>query len=265
VAELVTTRRRFFGDWAGLYYHRRLKYYPKIEPSSGVQRAKAMLNIAGNFFFEDERFSDPAAAAKQILREARFGRLGKLRLRDFLAAIRQSFSARHAIYDYLWRGREFVPTTGRVLLEVHCEQPPNPENRIRLAGTTDQLGVLRSRLIWHASDQERTTIGEFCAIVDQQLAKQNLGRLRPLFDLGGPGDGWSRLLGDNNHHIGTTRMATDASLGVVDSDCRVFGVSNLYIGGSSVFPTSGHSNPTLTLIALAIRLAEPIGQSVRNR
>ena len=59
-----------------------------------------------------------------------------------------------------------------------------------------------------------------------------------------------------SHHIGTTRMAASADEGVVDPDCRVHGVENLYVAGSSVFPTSGHANPTLTVVALAVRLAD---------
>ena len=61
------------------------------------------------------------------------------------------------------------------------------------------------------------------------------------------------------HHMGTTRMHTDKSQGVVDQNCKVHGISNLYIAGSSVFPTVGYANPTLTITAMALRLADYIG------
>jgi choline dehydrogenase-like flavoprotein len=64
------------------------------------------------------------------------------------------------------------------------------------------------------------------------------------------------------HHIGTTRMADDPREGVVDADCRVHGVSNLYVAGSSVFPTAGNANPTLTIVALALRLADRLKGTV---
>jgi len=64
------------------------------------------------------------------------------------------------------------------------------------------------------------------------------------------------------HHIGTTRMHPDPKQGVVDQNCRVHGISNLHVAGSSVFPTSGHANPTLTIVALALRLADHLGRRV---
>jgi choline dehydrogenase-like flavoprotein len=71
-------------------------------------------------------------------------------------------------------------------------------------------------------------------------------------------DGWPTLMPTSKHHMGTTRMSQDPRLGVVDKDCRVHEVGNLYIAGSSVFPTAGMANPTLTIVALAVRLADHI-------
>jgi choline dehydrogenase-like flavoprotein len=67
-------------------------------------------------------------------------------------------------------------------------------------------------------------------------------------------------IGSSWHHMGTTRMHSDPKRGVVDGNCRVHGVSNLYIAGSSVFPTSGHANPTLTIVALALRLGDHLSR-----
>ena len=73
-----------------------------------------------------------------------------------------------------------------------------------------------------------------------------------------PDGGWPSDILGANHHIGTTRMADDPKRGVVDATCRMHGVSNLYVAGSSVFPTSGYANPTLTIVALALRLADEL-------
>ena len=80
------------------------------------------------------------------------------------------------------------------------------------------------------------------------LLASHRGRIRLDVD---PRDQASYTIGYGNHHMGTTRMSEDPKTGVVDANCRVHGLSNLYIAGSSVFPTSGAANPTLTLVALA--------------
>ena len=89
-------------------------------------------------------------------------------------------------------------------------------------------------------------------LVQRLVAASGLGRMRKLAFHPPPP---TQALSTGMHHIGTTRMARDAGEGVVDADGRVFGTDDLYVAGSSVFPTSGYANPTLTLVALALRLA----------
>jgi choline dehydrogenase-like flavoprotein len=76
-------------------------------------------------------------------------------------------------------------------------------------------------------------------------------------------DGWHASMSGGKHHMGTTRMHADPRCGVVDPDCRVHGISNLFIAGSSVFPTTGYANPTLTIVALALRLADYLKVAVQ--
>ena len=110
------------------------------------------------------------------------------------------------------------------------------------------------RLDWQLSDFDLESFIKSQEIVDQELRCAGLGRLyvKPIDEI--PRDqisgGW--------HHMGTTRMHTDPKYGVVDQNCRVHGISNLFIAGPSVFPTSGYANPSLTIIALAVRLADHI-------
>ena len=86
------------------------------------------------------------------------------------------------------------------------------------------------------------------ALLGRMLEQQGLGRLEP-------GSGVPHYT-DASHHMGTTRMSASPRTGVVDRDCRVHGVRNLYVAGSAVFPSAGHANPTLTIAALALRLAD---------
>lgn len=139
-------------------------------------------------------------------------------------------------------------------LDNMTEQAPNPESRVMLGSERDSLGQRRVRLDWRLSGFDAKSFIKSQEIVDQELRRAGLGRLyvKPFDEI--PQDeitgGW--------HHMGTTRMHTDPKYGVVDQNCRIHGISNLFIAGPSVFPTSGYANPSLTIIALAVRLADHI-------
>ena len=132
------------------------------------------------------------------------------------------------------------------------EQAPNPESRVTLGPDRDSLGLRRVRLNWCLSPMDINCIVRSQQILDEELRKSGLGRIYLELNNETPPQritgGW--------HHMGTTRMHTDPKNGVVDQNCRVHGISNLYIAGPSVFPTSGYANPALTIVALAVRLAD---------
>lgn len=134
------------------------------------------------------------------------------------------------------------------------EQLPNPESRVTLSEELDALGQRRSRLNWRMTELDIRTIVRGQEIIDQEMRRAGLGRIYlEMRDATPP----SHLTG-GWHHMGTTRMSADPKLGVVDKNCRVHGISNLYVAGPSVFPTGGYANPVLTIVALAIRLADRI-------
>jgi choline dehydrogenase-like flavoprotein len=150
------------------------------------------------------------------------------------------------------------PEAGR--LRAAAEQVPNRNSRVRLIDDTDQFGLRRIALDWHLSAMDKKTMREIGMAAGRYLAQQDIGRVKLyhwLFDE----DDFVPGLEDNQelagfHHLGTTRMASSKDDGVVDAHCRVFGVDNLYIAGSSVFRTGGHANPTLTIVQLTLRLAD---------
>ncbi len=132
---------------------------------------------------------------------------------------------------------------------VHfCEQPPDPESRVRLGEEPDALGVPRLVFDWRIPDSVEVSLRRLEAEIARALETTGLGRLEP-------GEGTPRWT-DASHHMGTTRMHPDPKRGVVDTDCRLHGIANLWIASSSVFPACGHANPTLTILALALRLAD---------
>lgn len=133
------------------------------------------------------------------------------------------------------------------------EQQPNKDSRVTLSDRRDALGLPVARLEWRLTAADKTSLLRNLRALGAEFAAAGLGRLHVTLP---PGDVWPSDLTGGNHHMGTTRMAADPRQGVVDANCRVHGIANLHVAGSSVFPTSGAANPTLTLVALALRLAD---------
>jgi len=132
------------------------------------------------------------------------------------------------------------------------EEAPNPDSRITLSDQVDALGQPRARLDWRYTQADWDSLAASARAFAVGFAAQGLGRVCWPVET----EGLLRSMGPSRHHMGTTRMSADPARGVVDADCRVHGAANLFVAGSSVFPTSGLVNPTLTLTALAIRLAD---------
>lgn len=134
------------------------------------------------------------------------------------------------------------------------EQAPNPASRVMLGEKVDALGMRVAKLQWQLTDLDRHTIKVAVQRLVQAFGAPGIARLQVPVDL--DAKEWPSNIGCSWHHCGTTRMHADPRQGVVDADCKVHGMRNLYIAGSSVFTTNGNGNPTLTIVALTLRLAE---------
>jgi choline dehydrogenase-like flavoprotein len=154
------------------------------------------------------------------------------------------------------------PGTGPIvgaLLDVNVEQFPNPASRVTLSDARDALGQNHLAVDWWPGAAEKRTVQRALELVANEFGRLGLGRVQISAMPGG--EQWPASMRGSRHHMGTTRMSDNPRTGVVDATGRVHGVSNLYIAGSSVFPSSGFANPTLTIVALALRL----GDEVRRR
>jgi choline dehydrogenase-like flavoprotein len=139
-------------------------------------------------------------------------------------------------------------------LIIMSEQAPNPLSRVTLSSERDSLGQNLVRLDWRLSPIDIQSVVRSQKILDEELRLAGLGRLHfNLHDDTPP----QRVMG-GYHHMGTTRMHVDPKKGVVDQDCKVHDIHNLFIAGPSVFPTVGYANPVLTIVALAVRLADHV-------
>jgi choline dehydrogenase-like flavoprotein len=139
-----------------------------------------------------------------------------------------------------------------ITLGFLSEQAPNRESRVTLGSLKDALGVPQAQLDWRIGDLELDSMLALAGLLGETAGGRKLGRARVLATR----DELLHNIGFGCHHMGTTRMSGDPTRGVVDTNCQVHGVDNLFVAGSSVFPTSGAANPTYTILALALRLAE---------
>jgi choline dehydrogenase-like flavoprotein len=141
-----------------------------------------------------------------------------------------------------------------VTLQAIVEAVPDPDSRVTLcADKRDCFGMPRVRLEWRLGEQVKRTFDKTFLLLAQELQMANIADVEPDAPL--EGRAWPAKLEGTWHHMGTTRMHDSPQEGVVDRDCKVHGISNLYVGGSSVFPTVGANFPTITIAALALRLA----------
>ena len=160
---------------------------------------------------------------------------------------------------------EGLPGAGE--LRIFSEQAPNPTSRVTLADRRDRFDMPMTRLEWHLTEQDFHTMREAVMGFGGWLATEDLGRARMAEWLSAATPAFPTIRKDrvaHHHHMCTTRMAHDPQFGVVDRDCRVFGIDNLYIAGSSVFSTGGYANPTFTIIQLALRLADHLTTRARG-
>jgi len=144
-------------------------------------------------------------------------------------------------------------------MEHRLEQAPNPASRVVISDRKDALDCPIADLDWQVNETDLDSFRNGQAEIARELAALGWGRFQEeeiTMDL------VKERVSGHYHQIGTTRMSASARDGVVDRDCKVHGVGNLYIGGSSVFPTAGYSGPTMMIIAFAMRLAEHLKEQV---
>ncbi|MHC8320949.1 FAD-dependent oxidoreductase [Pseudomonas sp. GB2N2] len=143
---------------------------------------------------------------------------------------------------------------GDGVIGTMIEQFPNADSRVSLLDERDALGMRKTTVHWELKTADRDTVKVIGLEMAKCFADTGLGFVRLeecVYDVSVP-----LKVNPHAHHMGTTRMASSPDFGVVDENCKVFGIENLYVAGSSVFSTGGASNPTMPLLQLALRLAE---------
>jgi choline dehydrogenase-like flavoprotein len=209
----------------------------------------------------ESAFDSPAYKAFQQF--VRYARLKKLppNMLDTGCAVLDDPRAIAAMLGYRLSERAGMSTVPKAI-EFHLEgeQAPNPTSRVLLTDAVDALGVRRAGLDWRISRQDRDNLYESAMALARGIGAAGSGRVVvPML-----ANEDQSMIQTAWHHMGTTRMHDDPKQGVVDRHCRVHGLANFFIAGSSVFPTGGRVNPTLTIVALAVRLADHLKATVKR-
>lgn len=231
------------------------KYHPKIKLAAKAQESHGTLQIAATMAYAgggDETMARLKTMAKSILR----GRSDDVGRADLAHAAKHLPLLLRSAWRYKVKHRAYHPTDASIAMRLHCEQEPMGESSITLAETRDGFGMFRSRLCWRISALELETMRKFVEMAKDMFHYNGLARLEPDADLMATSSSFAEKCDDSNHHMGGMRMADSPSEGVVDRDLRLHGSRNCFVCSSAVFPSSGFSNPTHTLLALSVRLAE---------
>ncbi|MBT8445884.1 MAG: GMC family oxidoreductase, partial [Gammaproteobacteria bacterium] len=255
-------------DVDGVYCRRRLSLSPE------AQRRLELLNLYA--LLDRPLVGDPdhgnallsmAFLAKRLVQHQSRQNIGKGKTGLYWYHIKNILLGSPEVVSFLPRfGRErflqsrrvpsllVKPRSNNFHLYFHSEQAPSRDSRVTLTNERDALGMPRLNVKFRLSELDVDSVYRAHQVIDAELRRQGSGVLEFERD-----DAKSHIrecgavLG---HHLGTARMAASPEHGVVDPDCRVHGLANLYIASGAVFPTSSQAHPTLTIVALAVRLAE---------
>ena len=260
------------GRWASIYEKRlapgsSTQTLTAVRLSRNVQEQRRILNIAFNIISIKDNNTGYMSAKRLAIRMKSM--LGEKYSQYLLKGHSLKDDVANLITDLdevaLWihhRMRsthyQFPVTDAPVTFKALVEQAPNPDSRVVLAQEKDELGMPRIALEWRLGQLEKVTLLESSKILAAEISRTTGLRVKLQEWLFSGDAEIPTTVHGGHHHMGTTRMGDTPKTGVVDKNCQVYGIKNLYVAGSSVFPTCGYVNPTLTIVALAVRLAHYI-------
>ncbi len=243
--------------YAELHQHGR-RLFPKVLLSPSAQQRYQLLDAAA--VFEHEYDDHALDAARRLLRALRRRERPTHGLHDALIASRAAIPVAQGLYRRYIRGLSYTGVKPRhIWLQVWVEQAPRPDRYIKLGDTRDALGQRQAVVRWSCEQSEIDTSRRLTRWIAGELKRLGVATVTEAPSMTDD-VAWRSSVRDAFHPAGTTRMARGPEDGVVDADLQVFGVEGLFVVGGSVFPASGYGNPTLTIVALAHRLAEHLSK-----
>lgn len=265
-------------DEAGIYVRRRLALTAKAQrelaclnvifrthlpdpadPSHGDPVLSAMFLVKNFVLYEYSRkFREGGVSSAGHLKH-----VGNILRQPFrLAAFANTWIRKRVLADRKLPSVVLGSKTGAYVLEFHAEQAPNPDSRLTLSDEKDAFGVPKLKADWKMVEQDIDSLLKAYALLARELERTGVGTLT--YD---PAVVAAKARSEGaygGHHIGAARMSRDPRDGVVDPQCRIHGIDNIFLASSAVFPTSSQANPTLTILALSLRLAEHLRRELPN-
>lgn len=256
VKQLKLTPERSYFDYSSF---NGLRYHPKVKLAFPVQKELHTLDACGTLVFLKDKEEELAAAFEtyRLIKRKSFRKISLRRLIQFLHMLPTLAWHRFPYANRAWKRK--ISNSETIMLCVHCEQSPLSESRISLSENRDPLGIIQARIEWRISDQELSTIRQYIEVFTSEFTKRRIASVVPDHKLANDDYIISKCR-ESSHHMGGTSMAASQSTGVVDPQLKLFGTRNLFVCGTSVFPCGGYANPTHTLLALTVRLANHIRQ-----
>jgi choline dehydrogenase-like flavoprotein len=256
--------------WLSAFAKRRVngvEVSPAITPAEALQRREGLLNTALTLAVrQPEGGNHPLAKRAYLHVKHRTAptRAGRSMWKATKQLVRSYTGLTGPFHPWLMRRMSGLD----LAIVIRAEQAPNPDSRVRLGTERDATGMPRVALDWRLSDIDVDSVAGLVAALERESRRLGLGAVEPAKWLADPDKRWvsDELVSAHPiggfHHMGTTRMAGDPRRGVTDGWGRVHGLPNLHIAGSSLFPTGGWANPTLTILALSLRIADRIAREL---
>jgi choline dehydrogenase-like flavoprotein len=259
-------------QWLSAFAKRRvngIEISPAITPAEALQRREGLLNTALTLAVrQPEGGNHPLAKRAYLHVKHRTAptRAGRSMWKATKQLVRGYTGLTGPFHPWLMRRMSGLD----LAIVIRAEQAPNPDSRVRLSDDKDAIGMPRVALDWRLSPIDVDSVAGLVAALDRESQRLGLGQVEPASWLTHPDKRWvtDELVSAHPiggfHHMGTTRMASDPRRGVTDGFGRVHGLPNLHIAGSSLFPTGGWANPTLTILALSLRTADRIARELES-
>lgn len=224
----------------------------KLEATPELRAQEQLLAVMAHIVIAEPEDSG-VAAIRNLLRSVQHGRLKEAIKTNLLPTVRGTMDVLRLLFYSRFKKRRAVSGKATLFLTIDLEQEPNPDNRIRLSGTTDALGVPVTVVDWRVGEAERATALRFAQIIRSYLQQQALDPMDwdPLL-----ASGTTPPMVDTFHAMGGLRMGDDPASSVVDRNLTVHGLENLSVASCAVFPSGSSSNPTFTMMSLTLRLAD---------